>query len=121
MGKKKTFFFFEKFWLGGAPPQPARILAGGVSPPQTPPLDGFSRGAAAPRTPRVFFSPLTTRAPPGRPAERPGERPAKRPAETIRKRSETVSKRSEIVPKPSEKVSKPLENKINVPEVLSDT
>ena len=36
----------KKFWLGGAAPQTPRILAGGASPPQTPPLDGFSRGAA---------------------------------------------------------------------------
>ena len=49
---RKIFKNF-RFWLGGAVPQTLRILAGGA---KDTPLDGFSRGAAAPRTPRVFFS-----------------------------------------------------------------
>ena len=49
---EKNFEKFSKnfpFWLGGAAPQTPRILAGGGFAP----LDGFSRGAAAPWTP--FF------------------------------------------------------------------
>ena len=70
------FRFFGKILAGGrCPPDPPNFGWGGFAPPD-PPLDGFSRGAAAPRTPRVFFfSPLTTRAPPGRPAGRPPSRP----------------------------------------------
>ena len=55
-----------KFWLGGAAPQTPRILAGGPSPPQTLPLTGLAGG---------LFSPLATRATPGRPAGRPAARP----------------------------------------------
>ena len=79
---------FFRFWLGGAAPQTPRILAGGASPPQTPPLNGRSSHLieAAKRgrlDQMIFFSaPLTTRAPPttvqpdGRPASvRPKVRP----------------------------------------------
>ena len=46
---------FEKILAGGrCPPDPPNFGWGGFAPPD-PPLDGFSRGAAAPRTPRVFF------------------------------------------------------------------
>ena len=72
----KIFENFSKnfrFWLGGAAPQTPRILAGGASPPQTPPLTDIGRGAAAPRTPRVFFFRLR------RHARRPDVRPDVRP------------------------------------------
>ena len=64
-----------RFWLGGAAPQTPRILAGGASPPQSPPLTGLAGGLPPPGPPAFFFSPLTTRAPPGRTAGRPAERP----------------------------------------------
>ena len=74
--------FFEKFWLGGAAPQTPRILAGGASPPQTPPLTGLAGGLPPPGSPAFFFTPLATRAPPGRPAGRPAERPPARLSRT---------------------------------------
>ena len=56
--KKKTFYFLKNFGWGALPPN---FGWGAKSPPDTL-LDGFSRGAAAPGTPGVFFFPLTTRA-----------------------------------------------------------
>ena len=51
--KVQNFFGFG--W-GALPPRPPEFWLGGLR-PLSPPLDGFSRGAAAPRTPRVFFFP----------------------------------------------------------------
>ena len=70
--------FLVNFLLGGAAPQTTRFLAGGAKPRQTSPLNGRSSHLieAAKRgrlDQMIFFSaPLTTRAPPGRPAGRPG-------------------------------------------------
>ena len=44
-----------RFWLGGAAPQTPRILAGGASPPQTPPLTGLAGGLPPPGPPAFFF------------------------------------------------------------------
>ena len=65
-----SIFFENKsknfgFWLGGAAP----VFGWGGKAPADSPIDGFSRGAAAPRTRRVFSSllmtwvPLMTQAP----------------------------------------------------------
>ena len=71
---------FQKM-AGGAAPQIPWFLAeapGGAKPS---PLTGLA-GGLPPPDPRFFRFPLTTRAPPGRPAERPAGRPAEvqRPA-----------------------------------------
>ena len=55
-----VFFVFSIF---------RKIFGWGGKDRPDPPLDGLSRGAAALRTPALFFSPLTTRVPPGRPAK----------------------------------------------------
>ena len=55
------FFFFEKFWLGGAAPQTPRFLAGGGKAPPDPPLKRsfvtFDRGGQTgpPRSNDFFF------------------------------------------------------------------
>ena len=74
--KIEKFSKIFQFWLGGAAPQTPQILAGEAKPPQDPPLTGLAGGLPPPGPPAFFFSPLTTRAPPGRPAGRPAERPA---------------------------------------------
>ena len=59
----------------------------GALPPRPPPLNGRSshliEAAKRGRLDQIIFfsAPLTTRAPPGRPARRPAERPAGRPAQ----------------------------------------
>ena len=53
----RFFVFSKKFWLGGAAPQTPRILAGGASPPQSPPLTGLAGGLPPPGPPAFFFSP----------------------------------------------------------------
>ena len=84
---RKNFKIF-RFWLGGAAPQTPQILAGGAKPLQTPRLNSRSSHLieAAKRgrlDQMIFFSaPLTTRAPPGRPAGRPAECPAGHPLTT---------------------------------------
>ena len=68
-------FFRKNFGWGALPPRPSEFWLGGLRPPDPPP----SR-------PEFFFSPLTTRAPPGRPTGRPAERPAERPDSILAKK-----------------------------------
>ena len=81
--------FFSKFFdfgWGALPPRPPGFWLGGQSPPR-PPLNGRSshliEAAKRGRLDQMilFSAPLTTRAPPGRPAGRLAERPAERLAE----------------------------------------
>ena len=68
----------QKFWLGGAAPQTPIFGWGGKAPPDHP-LNGRSshliEAAKRGRLDQMIFcsAPLTTRAPPGRPAGRPSD------------------------------------------------
>ena len=83
--RKHTFWhFFEKISVlagGRCPPDPPVFGWGGKAfpdPPLKQSLVTFDRGGQTglPRSNDLFSAPLTTRAPPGRPAGRPSERPA---------------------------------------------
>ena len=81
--------FFKKISVlaeGRCPPDPPNFGWGAKAPPDLP-LNGRSshliEAAKRGRLDQMIFhsAPLTTRAPPGRPAERPAGRPAGRPAQ----------------------------------------
>ena len=74
------------------------VIVGGV-----PPLNGRSshliEAAKRGRLDQIIFfsAPLTTRAPPGRPARRPAERPARRPLTTRAPPPTVLTKKEDIV------------------------
>ena len=74
----------SKILAGGRCPPDLPIFGWGAKPPQTPPLNGRSshliEAAKRGRLDQIIFfsAPLTTHAPPGRPAGRLAERPAGR-------------------------------------------